>query len=64
MFGRVDRDRPLRHLGVEIPRDALPLLVGPLAGLTEEIDRFLAAQHLAMLAKRIVDAVVEVAHAD
>ena len=38
MFGRVDRDRPLRHLGVEIPRDALPLFVGAFAGLTKEVE--------------------------
>ena len=64
MFGRVDRDRPLRHLGVEIPRDALPLFVGAFAGLTKEVDGFLAAQRLAVLAEWIVDVVVEVAHAD
>jgi hypothetical protein len=55
----VDRDRPLRYLGVEIPRTALPLLVGALAGLTKGSRPFPCHSASLCFPREIVDAALK-----
>src|SRR5690348_4724535 len=64
MFQRVNCDRPLRHLRIEIAGHPLPLVIGSFAGLAKKIDRFLAADRLAVATLGIVYTLVEVPHPD